>query len=235
MVGVFHKTDEIVYMDRGKKWPFRVYEWSPDRAGKRQPLRIRFIAWEDQTPRRFYIEPVLNQWFHNEDSDFLDKACEAGCKILGKLEKHTVREQQRYRLFAALFRNRDRGHGAIGRQFNYPLDYLNASKSNLITPGLEASLAPSLLEKLSPRQKANLLLHEALKECGKTNERNQLKLIDVIEFYSLPIMARALHEQSRTKENGCFRIDTLPGRSTFDLFFTGGLERSSLWNRSEER
>src|SRR5262249_7977531 len=154
MVGLFRKTEEVQEI---KGMPFDVYEWVHGRDAQRQPIRVRFVAREGQSPRMFYIEPVLRQWFYNEESDFLDKACEVGARVLGSLERHTQSRKQVHRLFAALFRNRDKGHGAIARQFNTNLDLYDASTSSLITPGLNSEWINRLSSE-SVRNKATRLL-----------------------------------------------------------------------------
>ena len=130
MFGQFTRIGKTVFPGGGQI-PCGVYEW---RYGT---FSVRFVS-PDSTPplRRYFVQPLLEQWMAETETRFLEEACDYGYRIVAALNHHGPEQRQLYRLLAWLFRNRNAGHMAVTREFMYAQDFVDFSVSppTLLTP-----------------------------------------------------------------------------------------------------
>jgi hypothetical protein len=241
--GQFRKVDEAPFPAGDGSVKSSVYEWelpNPERFGK---LQIRFLSPDGQEGLRgYYVEPVLRYWLKGEATDFFERACACGHRILSFFEKKLHMErpgcENQYRLHRALFRNRNRGHLGVGRLFNTALDFVDLSPGNaasVIAPGLGAEFRPEHQRRRHTASTlANELMREALKNAGVPLPRKNCRLVDVLAAYE-PMVIRPGRPET-VREPGISPlppVESWPGRTGFDRFFLDGLiGRSTPWDRA---
>jgi len=132
MFGQFTRIGDTVFPGGGQN-PCGIYEW---RYGT---FSVRFVS-PDSTPplRRYWVQPLLEQWMEETETRFLEEACEYGYQIVAEMNGHTPDQRQFYSLMLWLFRNRNAGHTAVDRNFMHARDFVDFSTRppTLITPGI---------------------------------------------------------------------------------------------------
>ncbi len=199
----------------------RVYEWSVPHANRFGQLKVRFLCPIDEGPRRFFVQPVMENWMNakkqrglKNQNRFLERACRCGDKILAALDPSPPGQRELFPILLALFRNRNEGHGKVGRQFTSILDF-GDFKGKQSSPG---SIAIGLTER-------------EFRWCGNARRTIQHLLShrsanDVIEEYQTGIEVDWA-DNIKLCHPSLARLDELYGRSTIDLLFTDGVWRSS--------
>lgn len=234
MIGVIRRLEEPGYLTSERAEPYAVYEWRPAGWLRSGSFRLRLFSPEGLTPRRFFIEPVVRNWFGGRPGPFLAQACRVGWRFLCELHPSTAPGQRQFRFWDALFRNRLAGHVAVRRQFKAPLDFASLSACGgptLITPGLEATVPPRTYSH-APGQLAYSLLCQALRDNGVPPPADRVRSGDVIRFYQQQVGDGGA--AGRRGPDDCDELlggmEEILGRSTLDRLFTGGRNRSLPWN-----
>jgi hypothetical protein len=225
MPGRFSRVGDTRWPGGGTP-PCGVYEWDPNdpRLGK---FSIRFLSPDEPgRPRVYYVEPLLRLWLDGEPTRFLERACDVGHTVLAQLAPDTADDDVLHRLWRALFRNRHRGHGRVGRRFTCAIDFVDLGPGgpSLLTPGLGDDSRAEAPLRGGPHMVANQLLREALTRGGAPPRLAWCGLLDVVAAY------RAMSKDTRPPGAGSggacgFPLDEWPGRGGLDLLFTGGWAR----------
>jgi hypothetical protein len=120
----------------------RVFEWTTNYGrGKARRFSIPFwcIDSGDGRPREFWMEPVMRGLETGDQGSFLSRACSVGHEILNELEPQSKDVARKYEIATALFRHRNAGHVAVGRNFGRALDFFEVGAGSQMTalpPGL---------------------------------------------------------------------------------------------------
>jgi hypothetical protein len=216
-----------------------VYEWSPTAAPNCHTFTIRFISPDEPGPRDFHVEPLLRRWVADEPTPFLDRACAYGTRALAEFRSRPAQDEQDepddwvlYRLYRALFRNRDEGRLRVGRLFKDTRDFVECDPGagvSLLTPGLGDGLEASAAELggAALGAIAERLLRRAIRSSGRGESPARAGRPDVIRAYE----ALCAREVTPGPASGpcAFPLNERPGRDKIDLLFTDGLDRS--WRR----
>ena len=165
-----------------------VFEWRVPNERKFGRFKIRFLCpCNEPPPRRFFVEPILNQWLVPGDSSrFLEQACKCGHKILRKLDHLPLVVSKAYDMYAAVFRNRDIGHFGTSRRFSSVMDFVDfdplQGRPSVITPGFSSEDQSKLDLGAGQKTIAMRLLQEAFStsEEGGIAPRKVRRSSDVI-------------------------------------------------------
>ncbi len=213
------------------------YEWqSPPHL---QPaFTIRFISPDGEpAPRDYHVQPLLEHWFDDAPTAFLEDACARGYQLLSAMEKHTKEKQDLYRAHLALFRNRHAGHVGMGRRFRHPTDFVDLSNPQdpgLLLLGLEPSEPPAPGPRGSAHKTARELLRAALPRpsADSRGERGRLSSAPIRFAEDLVKASFARGPQTTGLHSALMLPLTEAGEVARALRF-GTLRRSRSWDAAK--
>jgi hypothetical protein len=198
----------------------QAYEWAcPEKFGK---FRATFLCPSEEVPRRFYCEAALKAWMHLEDeSQFLERTCACGYKILSQLESHPKETAFAYRLYQAVFHNRRLGHLAVTRKFKNLWDFFEFDprrrRVTLLTPG-HSTEHSQMHEGEDVKAAAVRLIRSTFPVGTKLSPSG---IIEMLQRSAIP--------PAVTMQEGegplTVAFDRLPARSGIDLVLVDGLQR----------
>ena len=138
MFAHFKRIDDIVFPGGGQIH-CGLYEWCATNSENLGPFSVCFISPDNpELPRRYFVQPLLEQSMEGTETRFLEQACEFGYKFVADLNHHSPEQRHLYSLLGCLFRNRNAGHVGVGREFMFAQDFVDfsASPPTLLTPGI---------------------------------------------------------------------------------------------------
>ena len=205
-----------------------VYEW---RSGI-GAFTIRFLSPDDDPSgqRTYYVEPLMRAVMSDQTTDFLNRACLMGQKVLTEFDPTTADSPDQFKLLHTLFCHRNEGHVAVGRQFKRPLDFVDFHRNGpcrLIVPGLGEETLASENQTISSC--ASQIFRKALTDAGSPpgeTTTGKEALLNLLEPWFMG------QSKVGAGQPVCFPWNQQCGRSDFDLVMTDGLFRSSSWDSS---
>lgn len=214
--------------------PCDVYDCAFGGSDARPLFHVHFLCPED--PGRvptYYPEPLLRSWRSGKPTDFLDRACASGRKILRLLDPDEAKYDAQYKLAAALFRNRYRGRIRPKRWFNSPIDFVDFSgdsQATIILPGFGGGACTPASHYSTPKQRANHFIRQALGPVlGMSEAGGFPEIRDAYEW---------LVEDEQAASRGTDTYYDVPPQlfplgSELDHFFTEGFGRTKPWKQRQ--
>jgi hypothetical protein len=163
-------------------------------------------------------------WANPEsNSRFLERACACGYKILCKLESHAAEVGLAYRLFQAIFRNRQLGHFPVTRGFENLWDFFEFDarrrRVTLLTPGYSTEQT-EMRGGESPKATA---VRQILSTFPPGTGASPSGIIKALQQAATVRVGKV-----QGGEPSVVRIDCLPNRGVVDLAMVDGLERPDI-------